>query len=124
MGKTFDWKCPTCGKSWQLREGHGMNHALLELVAKEFPPEMRQEVIACAGEEKWPVFRFNFRSARCVPCGSMVSVPHIEFPKSGKSVTGNCTACGQTVTCETEDRVLCPNCGLTHLEKQIAGDWD
>ena len=125
MGKTCEWSCRSCGLSWRLDVGHGMNHALLQTVAEEFPPEMRQEIGNLAAGEKWPVFNFNFRPALCSYCRSLVATPEIEFPKKGRTITGGCTLCGHPVNPVKEDEeILCPHCGGAKLEKTVVGDWD
>lgn len=125
MGMICEWSCPACEAMWQLREGHGMNHALLNTVAEEFPPEMREEILAAAAGEKWPVFHFNFRPARCGECHNLVAAPWIQFPKTGKSWTGSCPVCDAMVKCDEEDdEVICPRCGQEELEYEEIGHWD
>ena len=125
MGKTCEWSCPSCGGSWRLNLGHGIAHALPEAVASEFPAEMGQEILSCAGKEQWPVFHFNFLPARCADCYTMMAVPHIEFPKQKKRFTGGCKICRKPLVCEADvEKILCPRCGKAHMKAETVGQWD
>lgn len=125
MGRISRFVCPSCDRSWEVRLGHGMEHALLENVLDEFPPDIRQKILTDTKGEQDPSFEFNYCPAVCWRCQKIAAVPLIYLHKAGRTYTAACPDCGNPVTVLAEDREpLCPCCGKGMLSAEETGRWD
>lgn len=125
MGRISVFVCPSCDRSWEVQLGHGMGHAAFESVLDEFPPDIRQDILADTGGEQYPAFEFNYCPALCRQCQSVVPVPVIYLHQTGQTYTGACPDCGSSIAVQEEDaRVLCPHCQKGILAVEEIGRWD
>lgn len=125
MGRISEFVCPSCHMSWEVQLGHGMWHAALENVLDEFPPDIRQKILADTGEEENPVFEFNYCPAVCWQCRKVVAVPVIYLHRTGQTYAAACPDCGNAIAVQSEDaEILCPQCGKDPLLAEDIGRWD
>ena len=125
MGVIKNYRCPECGKSWEIHEGQGLGGANEAFVLKSFLEERQSGVKAAldmAGPFGW---RLAFIPAVCNNCHNLTSIPKISLRPSGKVIYGNCGICTSDNFFEKESSdILCPSCGSKKLVCEEIGSWD
>ena len=125
MGLIKEFRCPSCRKEWKISTGHGRNHATLKRVLGAFPSDTRQRILTDVKKDSEPLFLFQYHTAVCHPCRSLVSVPVLRFLETGQTFKGKCPVCGGELEIPEDDsHILCPQCQKQSLTVQEIGHWD
>lgn len=125
MGRISKFTCPVCNRSWQLRLGHGIGHAVLESVLGVFPMDIQQKILADTQGEQIPSFEFNYRPAICGRCEKVVSIPSIYLQQRGDVYSAKCPDCeGDVTIVEENSEIACPHCKKGALLAEETGSWD
>ncbi len=125
MGLIRKISCPTCGKSWEIKTGCGLQHSRLEVIADLYKTDMAQTIKQIAADNPFPRFHFEYRVAHCVQCQSIVSVPVLEVKPDGELFIGVCPECeGESVLIHDVQTSTCPMCHSKGLKCKETGHWD
>ncbi len=125
MGELIKMTCQECGREYDGRMGHGLQHAKLESVKEFFEEEIQNTLVEYAERNPFALFEFGFRPICCEGCGDIVDLPVLSLVKEGVRYWGKCPKCQRRI----EDRQLnkelqCPKCHSHKIKTQRVGHWD
>ena len=130
MGERVKYRCRDCGEEWIMNIGSGMLHGSAEVIKKEFPEDMWDEVdrLYSSGNGR-PVLEnlsFSFTPAVCKKCRCISAVPVLKSEISEKMLIGPCQECGKKTVelIRSISKTACPSCRKTSLEIISVGLWD
>lgn len=127
MGSIIKISCKKCGRSWDIKTGMGMTHALLENCLDDFTSDVADKIRKNFEGQEFPHYTFMYRAAICNKCGKVISVAQLEDLDTKQKYTAACPGCGSYDVTIIDDKLSttqCPNCGHHSLTSETSGLWD
>ena len=126
MGEIIGLRCSGCGKSWNIKLGHGLLHWNKDAIINEFSAEKAESVKTFYDINESPFF--SFVPVICKTCRDFVSVPAI-FPDANKQNVGiwnPCPVCNNinTIPVLEGKELVCPRCSCNKIDWETLGTWD
>ncbi len=117
--------CEGCGRAYDGRTGHGLQHAKLERVKDYFAEGIQNVLTEYAERTPFVVFTFDFRPVCCEECSSIVDIPVLSLGKESVRYFGKCPNCQAQIEDEQFNKALrCPGCHSEKILTQRVGHWD